>query len=895
MKKKLLAILGIAASLTLFAACDDLTESSSSSSSSSAHEHTWEGDWSKDATNHWHACEGDDCSEKNGLAAHVFDKQVATDAYLKTAATCMDEAVYYKSCVCGQAGTETFESGSTVAHDFANGTLIQVGATQHELQCANCTETQTATDCSATSDNDCTTDDVCACGRIMVEGNDDHNIGGVYEKDESQHWQACQNGDCIATGTKAAHDVEGKSFETSETNHWKTCDCGYKVGDEAHERVDETLHYNADKTEQYYLCECGAHLETTAHTHNYTFASESGYDVGNCVCGTDEVRVQTAFEGASANLLVGESATLSLPTDFAGTVTKVMLGETEIVIVGTPTEESVALNTAALAAENCGNQTLTVTFTSAYGGTHTTTLNVAIANQFISTVAELKAFGAACYAAAQSGYYMLTADLDCKDEANMAVGNPGWQKNGLRGVFDGNGKTISNIKMIWDSATGGYGGLFGNLAGATVKNVTFNGVNYASVNTALFGRHSIEGNGKNTIIENVTVNISAWAATGEAGVFVSRETRNTIYNNCVINVPNGVTVHNLLGQEWNSNHTTATTGITVNIQGEGAVTAYYWTTTSDTTAAATAPTVITVNQIVFENVEEFFAAENGTAVTLTSDKLTEGTVKVTINNITQDAEVANAGELAIDLADFGVTTLGKQFIVVESGLNQISFDNVWYVTQVIDDATELKALGAACKAANTTGYYILGGDIDCSAEANMAVGNPGWQANGFSGTFDGRGYTISNVKMIYDSATSGYGGLFGNLAGCTIKNVVFDKVNYASANVALFGRHSYASGGNNVTLENLTVNVSNWAATGEAGLFVSRGTINTIYNGCTVNIADGVTVHNLLGQEWQSPYGSGITVNLGTGSAITSYYWTGTVDTTAVTTAPSNVTVKNKE
>ncbi len=90
----------------------------------------------------------------------------------------------------------------------------------------------------------------------------------------------------------------------------------------------------------------------------------------------------------------------------------------------------------------------------------------------------------------------------------------------------------------------------------------------------------------------------------------------------------------------------------------------------------------------------------------------------------------------------------------------------------------------------------------------------------------------------------------------------------------------------------MTINVSNWAATGEAGLLVSRSSRNTLFNGITVNVADGVTIHNLLRQGFNSPHGSGLTVNLGTGSAVTAFYWTGTTDTTAVTTAPSWIKVQ---
>ncbi len=500
--------------------------------------------------------------------------------------------------------------------------------------------------------------------------------------------------------------------------------------------------------------------------------------------------------------------------------------------------------------------------------------------QVIDDVAELKALGAACKAANTIGYYILGGDIDCSGEANMAVGNPGWQANGFSGTFNGRGYTISNIKLTYDNATGGYGGLFGNLAGATILNTTFDKVNYASVNVALFGRHSYAKNGVNTTIQDITINISGWGATGEAGLLVSRGTLNTLHNNIVVNVADGLTIHNLLGNEWKSNHGT---GIIVNLTAASAITSYYYTDTS--TAQTTPPSIMKVNAPVNVTLDTLVAAEGSTAAVIANPDFADGSATVTINNQTKSLTASN-GAIALDLADFGISTMGQYDAVVQTAGGKYTYTDVWYVTQSIDTAAELKALGAACKAANTTGYYILGSDIDCSGEANMAVGNPGWEANGFSGTFNGRNKTISNIKLAWDNATGGYGGLFGNLDGCLIENVVFDKVNYASANVALLGRHTYKNlGSDNTRLNNLTVNVSNWAATGEAGLLVSRSSRNTLFNGITVNVADGVTIHNLLGQGFNSPYGSGITVNLGVGSLVTALYWTGTTADTGVTSA----------
>ncbi len=50
---------------------DDSSEPAPSSSAAQ-HEHNWASEWSSDATNHWHACDG--CNEKKDNAAHTFSE-----------------------------------------------------------------------------------------------------------------------------------------------------------------------------------------------------------------------------------------------------------------------------------------------------------------------------------------------------------------------------------------------------------------------------------------------------------------------------------------------------------------------------------------------------------------------------------------------------------------------------------------------------------------------------------------------------------------------------------------------------------------------------------------------------------------------------------------------------
>ena len=60
---------------------------------------------------------------------HQFDQETVAEKYFKSAATCTSPAVYYKSCTCGEKGTETFESGQAPGHD----------PVEHAAEAATCT------------------------------------------------------------------------------------------------------------------------------------------------------------------------------------------------------------------------------------------------------------------------------------------------------------------------------------------------------------------------------------------------------------------------------------------------------------------------------------------------------------------------------------------------------------------------------------------------------------------------------------------------------------------------------------------------------------------------------------------------------------------------------------
>lgn len=92
------------------------------------------------------------CGE--GEHVHVFDKEVTDVKFRKSAATCEEAAVYYKSCECGEAGTETFTYGSPAGHDYRlslTGDYKTDYLTGEDFDTTGLTVTRTCLSCGDTS------------------------------------------------------------------------------------------------------------------------------------------------------------------------------------------------------------------------------------------------------------------------------------------------------------------------------------------------------------------------------------------------------------------------------------------------------------------------------------------------------------------------------------------------------------------------------------------------------------------------------------------------------------------------------------------------------------------------------------------------------------------------
>ena len=226
-----------------------------------------------------------------------------------------------------------------------------------------------------------------------------------------------------------------------------------------------------------------------------------------------------------------------------------------------------------------------------------------------------------------------------------------------------------------------------------------------------------------------------------------------------------------------------------------------------------------------------------------------------------------------------------------------------------------------------TGHYVLGNDIDLENELWQPVGNIGAP---FKGTFDGRGYKISNLKI--DRGNTENVGFFAIIENTVIKNLELNNVNVAGG-TRVGGLVGYSKGSNNIldckitgiglvkgkiaqaggligSMENGLVNrsyseaaveLTNVSVTAEIGGLIGRltgATIRESYATGNVRINIGqhagglignITSVNLAGQRIENSYSLG---NVQIDNLVISYYIGGLVGSIS-RTAGYHVTIRN--
>ena len=257
---------------------------------------------------------------------HTYDQEIQKPETLKSAADCTNDAVYFKSCSCGEISTtETFTAaGTQLGHAWASDWSKDTD--NHWKECSRCHEKKDEAAHDYGSDNIC---DTCGYDKTVPHT---HNLTLVpakaptctekgntayytcdgcdkwfedatgaseitdktsvilaatghsasdWKSDNTDHWKECTVVGCgvIIEGSKAAHTagewiIDTPATATADGTKHKECTvCGYTMatetipatggGDHSHSYASE---WKNDADNHWHECSCGDKKDTAAHT-----------------------------------------------------------------------------------------------------------------------------------------------------------------------------------------------------------------------------------------------------------------------------------------------------------------------------------------------------------------------------------------------------------------------------------------------------------------------------------------------------------------------------------------------------------------------------------------------------------------------------------------------------
>lgn len=254
---------------------------------------------------------------------HVFDKTVATDEHKANDADCTHAATYYMSCECGENGTEVFENGTALGHDFSkkSNTYIHTEAAncqQHVEYWYSCSRCEISAE--GLDDAKHYSSTVAGEHSFTKKVEDDaHYVAGtgIDCLSVKKYYYNCEYCDEIGTGTWDSEEKGPHSWMTDWTpngadGHYHKCStCGEKKDIESH-HPDRPA---ATETEDQRCIECGYLMqEALGHTHHTsrvdrkeaTCTADGNKQYYKCECGE-------WFEDATANVTIDDHSSVVLP------------------------------------------------------------------------------------------------------------------------------------------------------------------------------------------------------------------------------------------------------------------------------------------------------------------------------------------------------------------------------------------------------------------------------------------------------------------------------------------------------------------------------------------------------------------------------------------------------
>ena len=381
---------------------------------------------------------------------------------------------------------------------------------------------------------------------------------------------------------------------------------------------------------------------------------------------------------------------------------------------------------------------------------------------------------------AWGGNFILMNDIDF-DFATIAHNAPCYNYGiagnaGFAGIFDGQGYTFKNFRLSGDNNS-----FFGQIIGGSViKNTKFIGFRTSGSaqwhsNFGLFDR--CYGKVENIYVDGVADDTSPVLGSFAPG---SQLVDSTIY------VGSGDAAYS------------STTSV---FKGSADMTG-----TTIYTPYGTTETNATVNKWSGNYHALKVDAEDGTLKDNPFVKEVKGTSLVSVKMLTssgaKDMTALSTfadGKVTVDVEDKGVyaqtdaqnTYLGRgRIIQIKTDEETLSYTQD-LVTYAIDDISDMQK-GTASKArflqvmeSATRSYVALANDILCETPTVAQTGggcvNGGNSALQYS-TFDGRGYTVDNMKLYADA--SAWSSFFGSVNGTVMKDVTF-------TNLSQCGGYSY--------------------------------------------------------------------------------------------------------
>ena len=257
---------------------------------------------------------------------HTYDQEIQKPETLKSAADCTNDAVYFKSCSCGEISTtETFTAaGTQLGHAWASDWSKDTD--NHWKECSRCHEKKDEAAHDYGSDNIC---DTCGYDKTVPhthnltlvpakaptcteKGNTAYYIcdgcdkwfedatgaseitdktsvilaatghsASDWKSDNTDHWKECTVVGCgvIIEGSKAAHTagewiIDTPATATTSGSKHKECTvCGYTMATETIPATgggEHTHSYGSewknDADNHWHECSCGDKKDTAAHT-----------------------------------------------------------------------------------------------------------------------------------------------------------------------------------------------------------------------------------------------------------------------------------------------------------------------------------------------------------------------------------------------------------------------------------------------------------------------------------------------------------------------------------------------------------------------------------------------------------------------------------------------------